>query len=130
MTTKTLIKDIVLATTGVTAFTLLALFPVLTYAADSNLKSPQAVVQSINTKAELSGSFDGRSEHVTIGEVSIVETAAGYELILTDNFFLDGALDPVIGFGNGGTYDKATTFTTLKQKESRQTLRAYRKTSD
>jgi len=121
MTTKTLIKDILVATSGVTAFTLLTLAPVLAYAADAAPQSQTAIVKTVEANADLRGSFEGRSKHVTSGDVSIVKTAVGYELVLADNFFLDGAPDPVIGFGNNGKYDRATTFTQLKKKEGRQT---------
>ncbi|MEP3889719.1 MAG: DM13 domain-containing protein [Hellea sp.] len=121
MTTKSLIKDILITTTGVSAFTLIALAPVLAYASDTAPKAQEAAVQVVDARAELSGSFEGRTKHVTSGEVSIIKTDAGYELILGDNFFLDGAPDPVIGFGNNGKYDKATTFTKLEKKTGRQT---------
>jgi len=121
MTTKTLIKDILLTTSGVAAFTVLALTPVLAYAADKGPQAQIASVQTVDAKADLRGSFEGRSKHVTSGQVSIVKTAAGYDLVLADNFFLDGAPDPVIGFGDGGKFDSSTIFTALKTKEGRQT---------
>lgn len=121
MTTKSLIKDILITTSGVTAFTLIALSPVLAYAAPATPQTETAAVQAVEANAELRGSFEGRTKHVTSGEVSIVKTDAGYELILGDNFFLDGAPDPVIGFGNNDKYDKATTFTKLEKKTGRQT---------
>ena len=121
MTAKTLIKDILLTTSGVTAFALLALSPVLAYAAEPSLAAKTVAVQSMADKAQLSGHFEGRSDHVTSGEVSIVKTATGYELVLADNFSLDGAPDPVIGFGVDGKYDKSTNFTELEKKTGGQT---------
>lgn len=121
MTVKTLIKDILLTTTGVTAFAVLALSPVLAYASDTSPQNITATVQTIDAKTELRGSFDGRSEHVTSGEVSIVKTATGYKLVLADNFFLDGAPDPVIGFGDNDKYNTSTTFTKLEKTTGRQT---------
>ena len=121
MTTKTLIKDILLTTTGVTAFAVLALSPVLAYASDTSPRNITAAVQTVDAKAELRGSFDGRSKHVTSGEVSIVKTATGYKLVLADNFFLDGAPDPVIGFGDNDKYNTSTTFTKLEKTTGRQT---------
>ena len=120
MTTKTLIKDILFTTSGVAAFTFLALSPVLAYAADGVGANAPGRIQSAEVKAELNGQFEGRSKHITSGDVSIVQTDAGYELVLADNFFLDGAPDPVIGFGDGDTYVKATTFTKLNKKAGRQ----------
>ena len=121
MTTKTLIKDILLTTTGVTAFAVLALSPVLAYASDTSPRNITVAAQTIDAKAELRGSFDGRSKHVTSGEVSIVKTATGYKLVLADNFFLDGAPDPVIGFGDSDKYNTSTTFTKLEKTTGRQT---------
>lgn len=125
MTTKTLIKDILLTSTGVTAFTLIALSPVLAYAGQAaphtEIMTKTAAVQTVAAEATLRGSFEGRSKHITSGDVSIVKTASGYDLVLSDNFFLDGAPDPVIGFGNSDTYDTATTFTKLKTKTGHQT---------
>lgn len=121
MTTKSLIKDILITTSGVSAFTLLALAPVLAYASDAAPQTQEAAVQMVEAKAEVSGSFEGRSKHITSGNVSIVKTESGYDLVLGDNFFLDGAPDPVIGFGNSDNYDEATTFTKLKKKTGHQT---------
>ena len=121
MTTKSLIKDILITTSGVSVFTLLALAPVLAYASYSAPRIQEAAIQMVEAKAEASGSFKGRSKHITSGDVSIVKTEAGYDLVLGDNFFLDGAPDPVIGFGNSDNYDAATTFTKLKKKTGHQT---------
>jgi len=122
MTTKTLIKDILLTTSGVTAFTLVALSPVLAYADGPDANYGSGYSQTASAPAAISqGSFEGRSKHVTSGEVSIVKTASGYDLVLADNFFLDGAPDPVIGFGDGDKFDTSTIFTKLNKKEGRQT---------
>lgn len=60
-----------------------------------------------------SGHFEGRSDHITTGGVSIVKTSSGYLVLLEGDFSLDGAPDPTIGFGNGGDYDKSSEFTQL-----------------
>ncbi len=67
------------------------------------------------------GSFEGRSKHVTSGEAYIMKTDTGYALVLADNFFLDGAPGPVLGFGNDGEYIKASQFADLDKKSGRQT---------
>jgi len=51
-----------------------------------------------------SGTLSGRNDHITTGNVSIVQTASGYELVLAEDFSLDGAPDPVVALGNNGTY--------------------------
>lgn len=61
-----------------------------------------------------SGTFEGRSDHVTTGGVSIIKTASGYVAVLENDFSLDGAPDPTLGFGNNGSYDTKTTFTKLE----------------
>ncbi|WP_371397165.1 DM13 domain-containing protein [Fretibacter rubidus] len=67
------------------------------------------------------GQFEGRSDHITTGTAKIIQTADGYELVLGGDFYLDGAPDPVIGFGSNGEYDASTQFTELKKKRGTQT---------
>ena len=59
------------------------------------------------------GTFDGRNDHVVTGGVEVVEADGALVLRLLGDFSLDGAPDPKIGFGKGGTYDESTTFTPL-----------------
>lgn len=61
-----------------------------------------------------SGTFEGRSDHVTTGGVSIIKTASGYVAVLENDFSLDGAPDPTLGFGNNGSFDTKTIFTKLE----------------
>lgn len=67
-----------------------------------------------------SGSFTGASNHVTTGDVSIVKTAEGYEIRLAENFSLDGAPDPRVGFGKGGKFVDATDFEVLREDTGAQ----------
>ena len=66
------------------------------------------------------GSFTGASDHITTGGVSIVNDNGQLKLILADDFSLDGAPDPKIGFGKSGEYDTATTFTVLESNTGKQ----------
>ncbi|MBO6505485.1 MAG: DM13 domain-containing protein [Kordiimonadaceae bacterium] len=66
------------------------------------------------------GTFEGRSDHVTTGGVSIVKTASGYVAVLESDFSLDGAPDPTLGFGNNGKFDTDTLFTKLESKDGLQ----------
>lgn len=66
------------------------------------------------------GSFKGKSKHITTGETYILKTRAGYALVLSDDFFLDGAPTPVLGFGNNGKYDKASYVADLESNTGRQ----------
>ncbi len=50
------------------------------------------------------GSFSGENNHVVTGGVSIVEYNGGKAVRLGPDFFLDGAPDPKVGFGQGGRY--------------------------
>lgn len=60
-------------------------------------------------KVASKGTFEGASDHITTGGVSIVTTANGGAVIILDtNFSLDGAPDPRVGLGKGGKYDSAT----------------------
>lgn len=65
------------------------------------------------------GNFEGRSDHITTGDVSILKTSDGYVAVLNSNFSLDGAPAPTLGFGNNG-FDKKTEFTKLKSKSGLQ----------
>ena len=81
--------------------------------------APIVATQSVQT-AVTSGRFEGRSDHVTSGIAEIVKTASGYDLVLGADFYLDGAPDPVIGFGNNGEYVAASQFTQLENKRGQQ----------
>jgi len=65
------------------------------------------------------GTFEGRNDHITKGQVSIVRTANGYVAILDKDFSLDGAPAPTLGFGKNG-FDKSTEFAKLKSKNGLQ----------
>lgn len=80
----------------------------------------QTLTQSLGAPT-LSGTFEGRTDHITKGEVTLTKTANGYVLTLSDDFYLDGAPDPVIGFGTSGKYIKASQVKALKSKRGAQT---------
>lgn len=64
---------------------------------------------SAETTTVSKGTFTGASDHITTGIVEVVKNADGsHTVILADNFSLDGAPDPRVGFGKDGKYDKAT----------------------
>ena len=69
------------------------------------------------------GTFTGASDHVTTGVVEVVKNTDGsHTVILGDNFSLDGAPDPRVGFGKDGAYDKATGMGLLKSLNGHQTF--------
>jgi len=55
-----------------------------------------------------SGQFSGENNHVVTGGVSIVDHNGGKAVRLGPDFFLDGAPDPKVGFGQGGRYVDGT----------------------
>ena len=61
-------------------------------------------VAAMGTKTA-SGSFEGRSNHITTGGVSLIEENGRYFVELADDFSLDGGPDPRVGFGKAGEYD-------------------------
>lgn len=67
-----------------------------------------------------SGSFEGRSNHVTNGTISIVKTDSGYQAVLEDDFDFDGAPDPKLAFANGGKVDESTIFVLIRKNKGRQ----------
>jgi len=80
-----------------------------------------SVPASVETIAVVSsGTFSGRSDHITVGGVSIVGTTGNYQLVFAENFSLDGAPDPVVGFGNSGNYDANSQIAPLTNKDGAQ----------
>ncbi len=55
-----------------------------------------------------SGTFEGRSNHVTSGSVKVIEEDGRTFVVLGDDFALDGGPDPRVAFGKDGEYDPAT----------------------
>lgn len=66
------------------------------------------------------GSFTGLSNHVTRGDVEVVETASGWEIHLKESFWFDGAPDPRVGFGRDGSFVDPTDFEPLRQDAGAQ----------
>lgn len=67
-----------------------------------------------------SGTFKNASNHVTTGGVKVVKHYDKYMVILEDDFSLDGAPDPKVGFGKNGEYDGASKVAHLKNLNGRQ----------
>lgn len=71
--------------------------------------------------AETSGSFVGRSDHITTGSVSIVKNADGTATVtLDESFSLDGAPDPRVAFGKDGSYAPEADLGVLKNLNGKQ----------
>ena len=85
----------------------------------SDAVDPERGIQSVIA----SGTFTGKSDHETRGTVRIVQTEEGYELRLGDDFYLDGAPTPVLGFGVNGEYVHATQFADLDRKRGSQSYK-------
>lgn len=68
----------------------------------------------------IAGTFKGASDHITTGTVTIEKHDGKYVVTLQDDFSLDGAPDPKLGFGNSGKYDGATTFHVLTKLNGKQ----------
>jgi len=61
-----------------------------------------------------SGTFSGRSDHITLGQVSLEKTGHGYQLRFAADFSLDGAPDPIVAVGNNETYLASNKLGSLK----------------
>ncbi len=79
-----------------------------------------AFVAHASSTVASNGTFTGKSDHITTGGVSILETSTGYAVVLESDFSLDGAPDPKIGFGNDGTFAPETLFTALENNTGMQ----------
>ncbi|MEM7600321.1 MAG: DM13 domain-containing protein [Verrucomicrobiota bacterium] len=67
-----------------------------------------------------SGTFVGKSDHVTKGAASIQKNAEGnYVVVLGKDFSLDGAPDPKVGLGNDG-YQREARLGKLEKKKGEQ----------
>lgn len=67
-----------------------------------------------------SGTFIGQSDHITTGKVTIETEDGKTFLILHENFSLDGAPSPTIGFSKAGKFKADTEFTKLKMLKGKQ----------
>ena len=65
------------------------------------------------------GTFTGRSGHETSGTVTVKRTADAVVVVLEEDFELDGAPDPKLGFGRSG-YDRSSQFSVLHSNSGRQ----------
>ena len=50
----------------------------------------------------------------------MLNSAAGAQVVLQGNFNFDGAPDPKVGFGTGGTYDRASQLAPLASNTGEQ----------
>ena len=67
-----------------------------------------------------SGKFEGRSNHITTGGITILKTDDETLVLLESSFSFDGAPDPKLGFGNDGNYDPASKFSALRKDKGAQ----------
>ena len=91
---------------------------------DKTITTDTAAEQPAATELEsatmlASGVFEGRSEHITTGGVSIMRDGDKVFVVLGEDFSLDGAPSPVLGFGNG-EYDESSEFSVLNKITGRQ----------
>ena len=110
-----------LAAASLGLFALAACETALSTPAATPAPAPAATTAALPANAVTSGTFSGLSDHITTGGASIVGTAGAYELVLASDFSLDGAPDPIVGFGKNGTYNPATKLGALKNKDGSQT---------
>lgn len=77
--------------------------------------SPARAGQTLST-----GQFSGANGHVTTGKVTIKKDGNDILVVLEDNFSLDGAPNPSLGFSKDGNFDVATDFSPLKSNTGHQ----------
>ncbi|MGF1476484.1 MAG: DM13 domain-containing protein [Geminicoccaceae bacterium] len=77
------------------------------------LSAPSAQAESHGSSVIATGTFEGRSDHITTGGISILKTASGHVAVLESDFSLDGAPAPTLGFGDG-EFVEATEFSELE----------------
>lgn len=79
-----------------------------------------AIISLEDAQVTHTGTFSGRSDHVVTGGVEILESGGDHFLRLAADFTLDGAPDPVVGFGRAGAYDEASTVAPLRSHGGEQ----------
>lgn len=80
-----------------------------------------AATPSIAASKIAGGTFEGRSNHITTGTITIKKEAGKTIVVLGPDFSLDGAPAPTLGFANGEKFDLTTEFTKLASKTGEQT---------
>lgn len=95
-----------------TAFATIALSVVLVVSA------PSGIAQAVETL--LSGTFAGENDHTTTGKITIEKDGDRTIVVLHDDFSLDGAPNPTLGFSKAGEFDVKTEFTKLKSLKGEQ----------
>ena len=85
--------------------------------------APEVELTAVNAATLLSkGTFEGRSDHVTTGGVSLKKDGDQYYLVLEEDFSLDGAPAPTLGFGNG-EFVAASEFSALRKHTGMQSYK-------
>ena len=91
--------------------------------AEKTVSAPEVEMTAIKSAVLLStGTFEGRSDHITTGGVSLKKDGDQYYLILEEDFSLDGAPAPTLGFGNG-EFVKASEFSALRKHTGMQSYK-------
>lgn len=72
-----------------------------------------APVSADGAAAIRSGTFSGQSGHEMSGRVTIEREGERTFVVLHDDFLLDGAPAPTLGFSNDGVFDQETEFAEL-----------------
>ena len=107
---------------------LIAAFAALTLAAcggpGSQTEAEEAEAKADAPKGNViaTGEFEGRTDHITTGNVTIQQAEDGYYVVLAEDFSLDGAPSPRLGFGNPD-YVVETQFSDLRSKDGFQTYK-------
>lgn len=77
---------------------------------------------TFGAQADTSSTFTGASDHITTGKVTIVRNDDGTATVtLHEDFSLDGAPDPRVGFGKDGEYALEADLGALKNLTGKQT---------
>lgn len=81
--------------------------------------SPASAAASVEKLRTASGTFVGKSNHVTTGGASIARADGKWVVVLEDDFFFDGAPDPHVALGSNG-YRKDASLALLESNNGQQ----------
>lgn len=90
---------------------------------EKSVTAPEVEKVAVESATVLSsGVFEGRSDHVTTGGVTLKKDGDQFFLILEEDFSLDGAPAPTLGFGNGA-FVAESEFSALRRNTGMQTYK-------
>ena len=102
---------------------LLLSFVIFTSSSLAAVSLPYSLQSGTPNSTELrEGMFSGKTDHRTVGRVTIEKDEEGFLVVFADDFDFSGSPDPRVAFGKDG-FKKETLISKLKNDTGRQVYR-------